>query len=199
VAPRPPPWSAKLSAGRPRRRDPRIPALEELGLLAVVVGHPVGTGSLARRVEGRSAGRTGGSGSPGRSGHRSAARISGPRALRHTRIRATAFEEATRQFGMRLTTVEADCTGEQAAAATREVPAGDPRPPAVLCDNGVMAVSGLGSARDTGLATPADVSMVAWDDSPLCELVQPGLTALIRDVVDYGAQAARRLRELVAG
>jgi DNA-binding LacI/PurR family transcriptional regulator len=132
-------------------------------------------------------------------GHRSVARISGPGGLWHTRIRSAAFEEATREFGMRLTTVEADYTGEQAAAATREVLLGDPRPTAVLYDNDVMAVSGLSAARDMGLAVPADISMVAWDDSPLCELVQPGLTALSRDIVDYGAQAARQLRDLVAG
>ena len=42
-------------------------------------------------------------------------------------------------------------------------------------------------------------SIVAWDDSPLCQLVHPPLTALSRDIPAYGAHAARRLLEIIAG
>ncbi|MGW1028125.1 LacI family DNA-binding transcriptional regulator [Streptomyces sp. NPDC002577] len=179
--------------------DPRIPALEELRLPALVVGHPVGTGSLPAVWSDDAQAVRAALAHLAALGHRSVARISGPGALWHTRIRTTAFEEVTGEFGMRLTTVEADYTGEQGAAATREVLARDPRPTAVLYDNDVMAVSGLSAARHMGLSVPGDVSMVAWDDSALCELVEPGLTALNRDIVDYGARAARQLRELVEG
>jgi DNA-binding LacI/PurR family transcriptional regulator len=41
--------------------------------------------------------------------------------------------------------------------------------------------------------------MVAWDDSPICGLVHPPLTALTRDIVAYGANAARLLLAVIAG
>ena len=56
-----------------------------------------------------------------------------------------------------------------------------------------MAIAGLGVAQEMGLTVPAELSIVAWDDSPLCRLVHPALTALSRDIPAYGAQAAQRL------
>ncbi len=62
-----------------------------------------------------------------------------------------------------------------------------------------MAVAGLAVAQEMGLSVPGDLSIVAWDDSPLCSLVHPPLTALSRDVSGYGAQAARELLNAVDG
>ena len=50
-----------------------------------------------------------------------------------------------------------------------------------MYDNDLMAVSGLGEAQRIGVNVPADLSIVAWDDSPTCEFVHPPLTALTRD------------------
>ncbi len=62
-----------------------------------------------------------------------------------------------------------------------------------------MAVSGLGEAQRIGVNVPADLSIVAWDDSPTCEFVHPPLTALTRDVATSGAHAARLLAQLADG
>ena len=72
-------------------------------------------------------------------------------------------------------------------------------PTAIIYDNDVMAVAGLAVAHEMGLSVPADVSLVAWDDSPLCQLVHPALTALSRDIPAYGAVAARQLLAVIAG
>jgi DNA-binding LacI/PurR family transcriptional regulator len=68
-----------------------------------------------------------------------------------------------------------------------------------MYDNDVMAIAGLGVAQEMGLSVPRDLSIVAWDDSPLCRLVHPPLTALQRDIPAYGARAAGMLLSLVAG
>jgi DNA-binding LacI/PurR family transcriptional regulator len=62
-----------------------------------------------------------------------------------------------------------------------------------------MAISGLSEAQRLGVDVPAELSIVAWDDSPLCELVHPPLTALSRDIPAYGAHAARTLAQVVSG
>ena len=46
---------------------------------------------------------------------------------------------------------------------------------------------------------PAELSIVAWDDSPLCEFVHPPLTTLSRDSAATGAHAARTLIQAAAG
>ena len=56
-----------------------------------------------------------------------------------------------------------------------------------------------GAAQRMGVRVPADLSIVVWDDSALCELVHPAFTALRRDIPAAGGQAARMLREAVAG
>ncbi|WP_307792254.1 LacI family DNA-binding transcriptional regulator [Streptomyces verrucosisporus] len=179
--------------------DPRIRALEELRLPAVVIGAPVGTGSLPAVWSDDAAGvRTAVTHLAGL-GHRSIAHVTGPAALRHTLVRTEAFAAATAERGVTGRSVEADYSGEQGCAATRALLEGEDRPTAILYDNDVMAVSGLSAAQSLGARVPADVSLVAWDDSPLCRLVHPGLTALRRDIAAYGALAARRLRDVAAG
>jgi DNA-binding LacI/PurR family transcriptional regulator len=74
-----------------------------------------------------------------------------------------------------------------------------PDPPtAIFYDNDVMAVAGLGEAQRMGVAVPADLSIMAWDDSMLCELVHPALTALRRHIAAVGSEAARRLSLMAA-
>ncbi|MCX3063018.1 LacI family DNA-binding transcriptional regulator [Streptomyces beihaiensis] len=181
--------------------DARVPVLEELGMPGVVIGAPVGTGRLpavwsddgaAVRTVVRYLAEL---------GHRRIARVSGPAVLRHTITRTDAFAACVRESGLEGRIVEADYSGERGAAATRELLAAGPgrRPTAILYDNDVMAVSGLTTAQALGVRVPDDLSLVAWDDSALCELVHPPLTALSRDIAAYGAHAARRLREAAGG
>ncbi len=179
--------------------DERIAALRELGLPAVVIGAPAGAGGLpAVWSDDAEAVRTA-VGRLAELGHRDVARVAGPAALWHSRIRTEAFTSALAAYGMRGATVETDYSAEQGAAATRRLLEGDARPSAILYDNDVMAVAGLGVAHHLGIAVPGEISLVAWDDSPLCEVIQPGLTALHRDIAGYGAEAARHLRRIVAG
>lgn len=63
----------------------------------------------------------------------------------------------------------------------------------------MTAVAGLSVAQEMGLQVPRDLSIVAWDDSPLVQVVRPPLTALTRDIHTYGANAARTLLSLISG
>lgn len=180
-----------------RADDPRVAVLEELGMPAVVIGHPSVSGSLpavwhddvvvVATVLEYLAGL----------GHRRIARVSGVPELRHTRIRTEAFDEIAGGLGVTVRHVVGDYTGESGARATEALLRGDSRPTAIVYDNDLMAVSGVATARRLGVDVPGEVSIVAWEDSPLCELVHPGLTAVHWDVPAYGMRAAARL--LAAG
>ena len=179
--------------------DARVPVLEELGMPTVVIGMPQAAGSLpAVWSDDASAARTAVTHLVGL-GHRRIARVAGPEQLLHTRIRTEAFAACAWELGVEYRTLPSDYSGEQGAAATRELLLGPRRPTALIYDNDVMAVSGLTAAQGLGLRVPADVSLLAWDDSALCELVHPPLTALGRDIAGYGAHAARLLRQAAGG
>jgi DNA-binding LacI/PurR family transcriptional regulator len=95
--------------------------------------------------------------------------------------------------------VQADYTRERGAEETRRLLAGPTRPTAILYDNDLMAAAALSEAQRMGIDVPADLSILAWDDSLLCEMVRPALTALHRDIAGAGARAAHSLVQLAAG
>ncbi|GAA2855625.1 LacI family DNA-binding transcriptional regulator [Streptosporangium fragile] len=180
--------------------DRRIPALEELGMPAVVIGGPPGTGSLAsvrsdesvpvhETVEYLAA-----------LGHRRIARVAGLPHLVHTAVRDEAFAAACTRLDLPgCATLHTDYTGEEGARATRRLLSSPARPTAIVYDNDIMAVAGLSVAQEMRLRVPDELSLVAWDDSQLAQVVRPALTALRRDVPAMGAAAARHLLSLVHG
>jgi DNA-binding LacI/PurR family transcriptional regulator len=180
--------------------DPRVKVREELRLPAVVVGGPDGVGGLANvwnddggalveTVEYLVA-----------LGHRRLAHVAGLPNLRHTRARTDGFTEVSARLQLEVAISEStDYTGEQGAQATRRLLSTQPRPTAVIYDNDIMAIAGLAVAQEMGLAVPGDLSIVAFDDSPLCQLVHPPLTALTRDIPAYGALAAEQLLNVING
>jgi len=176
----------------PRPDDPRIAVVRRLGLPAALIastpddGLPGAwcddTGWTLELVE-HLAGL----------GHARVARVSGPAGMVHTTIRDDTMARACAERGIALTIVRADYTGSAGAERTRELLRGPDRPTAIVYDNDVMAVAGLGVAGELGLAVPADLSLVACEDSPLCQVVGPPLTVIRRDIAAYGGLAAAQL------
>ncbi len=179
--------------------DQRVPVLEELRMPTIVIGTPRGSGSLPAVWQNDAAATQTVVEYLAGLGHRRIARVTGISRYWHTKIRTDSFHEVARSAGVDAVSVDADYTSEHGAEATRELLKADKPPTAILYDNDLMAVSGLSVAQRMGVEVPAELSIVAWDDSALCELVHPALTALHRDIAAAGAEAARRLAELVGG
>jgi DNA-binding LacI/PurR family transcriptional regulator len=180
--------------------DPRVPVLEELGLPAVVVGPPEGSGSLPAVSTDEAASARAVIEHFAELGHRRIAHVTGMSDLWHTRLRNEALAEAAERAGVEAFSVTGDYTAEAGARATRALleDAGR-RPTAVIYDNDLMAVSGLGEAQRMEVSVPGELAIAAWDDSVLCRLVNPPLSALTHDVAAYGAHAARVLLERASG
>jgi DNA-binding LacI/PurR family transcriptional regulator len=183
-----------------RRDDARIGLLEELRMPAVVVGGPRGLGSVPGVWADDAAATRSVVEYLAALGHRRIARVAGLPELWHTELRTQALRETVAQLGLAdVATMHTDYSGEQGAQATRALLARRPAPTAVIYDNDVMAVAGVAVANEMGVSIPAQVSVVAWDDSALCQLVHPQLSAVGRDIAAYGAHATERLLDLVAG
>jgi DNA-binding LacI/PurR family transcriptional regulator len=180
--------------------DPRIGVLEELAVPTVVIGAAAGAGSLVSLESNDGAGVTEAVEYLVTLGHRHLARVAGLPELLHTVVRTEAFTEVCAGLDIPpAVTVFTDYTGEEGARATRRLLSSRNRPTAIVYDNDVMAIAGLAVAHEMGLSVPGDVSLIAWDDSVLCQLVHPPMTALSRDIPAYGARAVRKLLELIAG
>ena len=133
-------------------------------------------------------------------GHQRIAGVAGLPSLLHTSIRTKALHAAMERHGLpQPQVIQTDYTGEQGADATRTLLSQATRPTAIIFDNDVMAVAAIGVAQEMGVRVPEDLSIVAWDDSPLSQLVRPPLTALSRDIPAYGGQAAALLLALLDG
>jgi DNA-binding LacI/PurR family transcriptional regulator len=179
--------------------DRRIAALEKLRLPAVVIGAPCGAGSLPAIWQDDRAAVEVVVGYLAAHGHRRIARVGGRAAYWHSVLRRDAFEAAAAVAGLTAFSVEADYTAEHGAQATVGLLGSAEPPTAILYDSDVMAAAGLGVAQRMGVSVPGGVSIISWDDSALCELMHPALTALRRDIAGAGSAAARMLRELAAG
>ena len=132
-------------------------------------------------------------------GHRRVVRVGGTEGYVHTLIRDRAFRDETERLGMHGVVARTDYTPGEGAAVTRSLLAGGARPTAFIYDNDVMALAGLGVASELGLRVPAELSIIAWDDSPLCLAAYPRLSALSHDVASFGAHVARRLFDRLDG
>ena len=183
----------------PRITDPRFEELERRGLPAVVVGGPLKTGripaiwhdeseTVAEVVRYLAA-----------LGHRRLARVGGLQSFLHSRLRGRAFTRAARGLGLEADDVDTDFTPETGARVTRQLLSKPKRPTAIVYDSSVLGVTGLGVAQEMGFAVPDDLSIVAWDDSLICQVVRPPLSAVTRDIGAYGEAAATRLLAEIDG
>jgi DNA-binding LacI/PurR family transcriptional regulator len=182
-----------------RNEDSRIEELAALGLPAVVVGRPVAGGALPAVWHDEASVMVDLVRYLSALGHTRIARVAGVTEFVHTAVRSAAFDEVTHDLGISAQAISTDYTPEGGARATRQL-LSDPEPAtAIVYDSDVLAVTGHGVAQQMGFVVPDDVSIVAWDDSLLCQVVHPPLTAVTRDISGYGARASRRLLELIEG
>lgn len=180
--------------------DPRVPALAGLGMPVIAVGHPSLTGPFTALWTDDGTAVTEAVRYLAALGHRSVARVGGPAELGHSALRAEAFTAAMTELGLpegRQSVT--DYSGDEGARATRSLLASAARPTAIMYDNDLMAVAGLSVAAEMGLRVPADVSLLAWDDSQLCRLTHPPLSAMSHDIHAFGAEVARAMYEVLAG
>jgi len=179
-------------------RDRRVAVLEQLGMPTVVVGTPQGAGGLPAVWQDDGAATQILVSHLAELGHQRIARVGGFPRYWHSKLRTEAFARAAEQAGLEAVSVAADYTAEHGVEATHALLEVARPPTAILYDNDVMAVAALSAVQRSGLTVPGDLTVVAWGDSALCELVHPAVTALRWDTVDAGARAARLLN-LAAG
>ncbi|MFE7383709.1 LacI family DNA-binding transcriptional regulator [Streptomyces zhihengii] len=180
--------------------DARIGPIGTLGLPAVAIGPPQVSGGLPTVWSDDGASIHEIVQYLATLGHRRIARVAGAAELAHTALRDAAMAEVCRELGLPApAVVHTDYTGDEGAKAARRLLIAAERPSAMIFDNDIMAVAALSVAQELRLDVPGDVSLVAWDDSPLTRVVRPALSGMSRDILAYGARAAQSLLALIGG
>jgi DNA-binding LacI/PurR family transcriptional regulator len=180
--------------------DQRLPIIDEIGLPVVVVGDPDYADGLPAVGSDDAAAANAAMERFAELGHRRVAHIAGPERFVHTRVRSEAMARAGARLGVEVVAeVNTDYSLTAGAAACEHLLDSGNAPTAMVFDNDLTAVGALRAAMGRGMDIPGELSVLAWDDSPLCELTVPALSALSRDVSAYGADAARMLLEVVNG
>ncbi|GAB3171874.1 LacI family DNA-binding transcriptional regulator [Myceligenerans halotolerans] len=183
----------------PRVPDPRLDLLVGPDTLpAVVVGDPSLSGGLTSVYTDDAAAMRSCVEYLAGLGHTTVGHVTGTPEFGHTHIRDEAFAREAAARSMTTEVRHADYTPAAGASATRDLLVRG-EVTAIVYDNDAMAFAGLGAAHEAGVRVPDGVSLVAWDDSPVCRAAYPQLTALSHDVAGYGAHVARRLFEVMAG
>ncbi|MEU4191216.1 LacI family DNA-binding transcriptional regulator [Kribbella sp. NPDC026611] len=179
--------------------DPRIPVLQELGVPCVVVSSNAPDDTVGRLIS-----------SPAETvsllldhlaelGHRDIAHISGPFTFVHEQLRVQILQEQAARRGIAVRQIEGTYRYDDGAELTRQLLSGPNPPTAIVLGNDLMAVAALRVAMDLGTAVPDEVSILAWDDSPLCQLARPGITAVDQKTMERGRAAADLLLRIVTG
>ena len=136
----------------------------------------------------------------GRAGLVSAARIASARdRVMSERLigYAAAFDDHDGLDWSTTTIVEAGGVDHKVSTRAAEVLLDAAPVTAVIAGSDVLALATIEVARARGLAVPADLSVVGFDDIPSAEGAE--LTTIRQPLVDKGRQAARLLLEIIDG
>ena len=178
--------------------DPRVDLVKALGLPAVLIGGDPAAGLTTLDVDNARAMNDAIAYLVGL-GHRRIGRVAGPQKLLHTVARSSAFISALESHGLVGCTVYSNYTAEGGAAGTRELLNADDAPTAIVYDSAQTAVAGLSEARALGISVPGELSILAWDDSADCQLCNPPLSVVSRDIRALGYAAASALLDVIEG
>lgn len=109
-----------------------------------------------------------------------------------------AFLEAELPFPEDLVRLNAG-DAESIGRITREVLRGPDRATAVVASDGLIALSVVEAIQELGVAIPADLSFLMYDDFPWTRLTTPPLTVIAQPVYNMGMAAGKALIRKIQG
>ena len=115
------------------------------------------------------------------------------------RRRAEGFAEAVSAAGHRCSMLAAPFDERGGMAAMQELLGRRTPPTGVFASNINQSVGAIAGARIAGRSIPGDVSLVGYDDDPLCECLEVPLTAIRMPLSELGRVAVDALIDQVKG
>ena len=115
-----------------------------------------------------------------------------------SRQRMLGWMDALDAAGITPTIVQQQRSGEEAGRAGGMLLLDhDERPTAILCFSDATAYGVVRAAEERGIAIPAELSVVGFDDNPVAQRMRPQLTTVRQDVAAKGRAAAAALTAVI--
>lgn len=92
---------------------------------------------------------------------------------------------------------QGDSTREEGYRMTRKLLAEKTLPDAIVCANNYIALGCVSAIQDAGYRIPEDIGVMAFDEYPFSQLLDPPLTVVDINVRDMGIQAAKFLLDMI--
>jgi LacI family transcriptional regulator len=134
-------------------------------------------------------------------GHQRIAIISGPQHVSTAIDRVSGYLRALSEAGLIDTQqiIWAEYTHESGSQFTKALLLSDLRPTAIFAANNFIAIGVMWALREFGLRVPQDMSVVAFDDFPLTQTIDPFFTVAAQPAYEMGEQATALLLARLAG
>lgn len=131
-------------------------------------------------------------------GHARIVALAGPVDVEPSRLRLEGFVRAVREAGLAvIDPVHAGFTEADGASAVDALL--QRQPSAVVTSSLGQAIGVLRGLHDRGIAVPAEVSVVAYDDFPIAKFTVPSLTTIEMPLAELGAIAVDELIAQLGG
>jgi LacI family transcriptional regulator len=135
-------------------------------------------------------------------GHRRIGVIGGPQEMLCSQARIDGYRAALERAGLEIDRSlirYGDFRHEAGFQAARDLLDSPNRPTAIFAGSDEQAMGVYEAARQAGLSIPADLSVVGFDDLPLCQWLSPPLTTVRQPLEEMGRIAARTLFQQLDG
>ena len=115
------------------------------------------------------------------------------------RLRRAGYEASLADVGLRPVSAQGDWTEATGGRLARELLVSSDRPTAILAANDLSAVGVLDAADELGLAVPADLSVVGYDNTAYSRLPRLSITTIDGHSAEVGQLAGRTLVARISG
>jgi LacI family transcriptional regulator len=133
-------------------------------------------------------------------GHDRIATINGPTQTRVGMDRLMGYRQALERLGLPYRddyVRDGDFYFESGSLAMHELLSLPEPPTAVFAASDLMAAGAIRAVEQAGLAVPADIAVVGFDDIQLAAMMQPALTTIRQNKLGLGSAAAEALLRMI--
>jgi DNA-binding LacI/PurR family transcriptional regulator len=135
-------------------------------------------------------------------GHKKIATIAGDLSTESGKKRLDGFKKAMKSNGLKLP-VRYITVGHYLRSPARKSADSllcmPDMPTAIFCASDVMAMEAIDVIRKKGLRVPEDISIVGFDDNPLCAYSPVGLTTVWQPITEMGRLGVEILYQILTG
>ncbi|MCB0633030.1 MAG: LacI family DNA-binding transcriptional regulator [Saprospiraceae bacterium] len=90
-------------------------------------------------------------------------------------------------------------SAEEGSRLTEQVLSMEKRPDGIFCANDTAAVSAIQCAKQKGIAVPGELSIIGFNNDPICEIIDPPLSSIHHPAVEMGQVAIDQALGMLSG